>query len=344
MIERNIQFLGILVALAVAGYSISRFRARTFRPLDLMIGLLFTIALVAVSLYPPLIDPFRQLMTVGNRWNFVFFVSVMLLFGLYLQTVNRVNDLRDQVSELVRSLARSEYLRARAAGGGGHIAVVIPAYNEERAIKGVLALLPDEVLGHRVEPIVVVDGASDDTEVVLRQSGYLVASHALNRGNPAAVRTGYEIALRQGAEVVVTLDADGQHDPTEMARLTQPIWDDEADYVLGSRFMGHYEEAGGMRHRGVVFFSSLIRLLSGLPVNDCTNGFRAFRADSLRKLELHEPRFIGPELLFEASRKGLRFRHVPVTVRSRRQGESKMPRHIYYPLSFLWTIVRVWLR
>jgi hypothetical protein len=143
-----------------------------------------------------------------------------------------------------------------------------------------------------------------------------------------------------GAEVVMTMDADGQHRPDQMIDLVTPIVDDRADYVQGSRFRGHYDDQGGARDLGIRGFTALINRVGRTDITDCTNGFRAIRAKSLATMQLTEPRFSAPEIIIEASRNGLRILEVPVHIRRRSHGESKKPRRLSYPLGFLGVIVR----
>lgn len=166
----------------------------------------------------------------------------------------------------------------------------------------------------------------------------------VNRGQGDALRTGFRIAELERADVVVNLDADGQYLPEEMERLVAPVLDGKADFVLGSRFLGYYEEAGSVRHAGVVFFSWLISLLTGRRITDCTNGFRAIRVSELGKLDLREDRFNATELILEALKNGLRFEEVPVTMLRRAEGESKKPKRLAYPLGVFRVIVQTWLR
>ncbi|MGZ4676838.1 MAG: glycosyltransferase family 2 protein [Acidimicrobiia bacterium] len=220
------------------------------------------------------------------------------------------------------------------------IAVVIPAYNEADGIVEVLHELPTTLAGMRVEPVVVVDGGTDDTAVVARAAGFVTAVHPVNRGQGDALRTGFAIALARGAEIVMTMDADGQHRPDQMIDLVTPLLEDRADYVQGSRFLGDYDDAGGARDLGIRGFTLLINRVGGTSITDCTNGFRAIRAKSLSTMQLTEPRFSAPEILIEASRQGLRMLEVPVHIRSRSHGESKKPRRLGYPLGFLGVIAR----
>ncbi len=342
---RNLQWAGVLASMALAAFSIVQFRRKSFSRLNLLTGLAISLALLVIAIFPQAIDPFRTLLMMENRWFSVTFLAVVLLYVLYLSALGRISAMNTKLGELVRALAKAECQQNGQEGAAqDKIAVVIPAYNEERAIRGVLTQLPKSLLGLAVEPIVVVDGGKDHTEEIARQEGYLVAPHRVNRGQGDALRTGFDVALSRGAAIVMTMDADGQHRAEDMASLVQPVLDGKADFVMGSRFLGEYEERGGWRHSGIVFFTKLINLLTGLQLTDCTNGFRAIRASELSKIELREDRFNAPELIMEAARHGLRLQEVPVTILKRTAGQSKKPPRLGYPLGFLATIIKVWLR
>jgi len=228
-----------------------------------------------------------------------------------------------------------------AAGRQGKIAVVIAAYNEADAIGAVLAELPSSLVGADLEVIVVDDGSSDQTAEAARGHVARVLRHDANQGQGAALRTGFECALAGGATVVVTMDADGQHDPADLRRLVEPVLDGHLDYVQGSRYLGRYDEAGSARSYGIRVFTLLINLVGRLRITDCTNGYRAINARALARLELRENRFSAAELLIEAGRHHLRVLEVPVHIRRRAAGVSKKPRSLRYPLGFLGVVVRV---
>ena len=220
----------------------------------------------------------------------------------------------------------------------------MPAYNESGSIGGVLASLPDSVCGLVLCPVVVDDGSDDDTAEQARRAGALVAPHRRNLGQGDALRTGFAAAQRLGARVVVTMDADGQHDPSELPALVEPIVTGDADYVQGSRFLGRYDDAGGARDLGIRGFTRLIRRLTATEITDCTNGFRAIDGAKLRRLQLVEDRFSAAEILIQAARQGLRIREVPVHIRGRETGSSKKPRGLRYAGGFLGAIIRSWAR
>ncbi len=341
----TVRVVGLAVGLLILAIGIVGRRRGRFSRGDLLLWSAFGVATIALSLVPAVADWLTSLLILENRLFAVLVLSIGVLMVLVLRQRDRLRHLEDRFGELVRQLAvrafedgSDESTRTPAIG------VVIPAYNEEEAIAGVLSELPSEVEGYMVKPIVVVDGSTDRTETVVRRAGYSVATHPVNRGQGDALRTGFKVALARGDDIVVTMDADGQHQTDDLASLVKPIVAGEADYVQGSRFLGRYDDAGGVREVGIRFFNRVINILGGIHITDCTNGYRAIRAERLALLRLEEDRFSAPEILMEAAANGLRILEVPVHIRSRAFGESKKPRGIGYPIGFLRTIVAVWLR
>lgn len=273
-------------------------------------------------------------------------VTLLALAGLQLR--GRGGEAaRRSASSGIRAAAVEEALASARVPEGGDVpllAVVMAAYNETGSVGPVLASLPDSVCGLRVCPVVVDDGSVDDTAAEARRAGAVVGSHRRNLGQGDALRTGFAIAQRLAARVVVTMDADGQHDPAELTALVGPVVGGEADYVQGSRFLGRYDDAGGARDLGIRGFTWLIRLLTRTDITDCTNGYRAIDGAALGRLQLVEDRFSASEILIQAAGRGLRIREVPVHIRSRDAGESKKPRGLRYAWGYLGAIVRSWLR
>jgi hypothetical protein len=345
----HVSIAGLVIAALFAAYGTYRYRAGGSR-LDLLISLLIALGVVLVSVVPQLFEPLSRLLGLENRAFALLGLANLLLFALFLNMLGRVREAGRRSGEIVTGLAVREYsekylsAEERAGGHPGEILIVVPAYDEEGGIKGVLRRVPDEVLGHPVKTVVVDDGSNDATAAVAGAEGVPVVSHVVNRGQGEALRTGFAIAQTERSQVVVNLDADGQYKPEELDRLVKPIIEGKADFVLGSRFMGFYEEAGSVRHIGVVFFSRLISLLTGVKVSDCTNGYRAIRVSELHKLNLREDRFNANEIILEALKHKLRFEQVPVSMMSRAAGETKKPAKLAYPLGVFRVIISTWLR
>lgn len=346
---QHISIAGVVIALLFAGYGVYRYRGGGSR-LDLLLSLLIALGVVLVSVVPQIFEPVSRLLGLKNRAFALLGLANLLLFALFLNMLGRVREAGRRSGEIVTGLAVREYSekylspQERAEGHPGEVLIVVPAYDEEGGIGEVLRRIPDEVLGHEVKTVVVDDGSTDATAAIARAEGAPVVAHVVNRGQGDALRTGFAIARAEGAEVVVNLDADGQYKPEELDRLVKPIIEGEADFVLGSRFMGYYQEAGSVRHVGVVFFSRMISMLTGVKVSDCTNGYRAIRVSELHKLNLREDRFNANEIILEGLKNKLRFEQVPVSMMSRAAGETKKPPKLAYPLGVFRVIISTWLR
>jgi glycosyltransferase involved in cell wall biosynthesis len=193
-------------------------------------------------------------------------------------------------------------------------------------------------------PVVVSDGSTDGTAAESREAGALVTELPINRGGGLALRVGYELALQLDAEIVVTMDADGQHLASELPTLIAPILVGEADYVNGSRLLGDFEKDSTVRHIGVHVFSRVVTILTGRRITDPSSGYRAARAELLERLVLEEDQFWTSEILIEALRQRARLVEVPVTIVTRASGASKKPRSLRYGWNFSKVIVQTWLR
>ena len=270
-------------------------------------------------------------------------VGILYLFAFSLS--GRQERARRDVTRLIENLALEQFESVghpeQFAGG---IAVVIPAYNESENIVHVLDKLPARVCDLPLHAIVVDDGSADRTTEVARDAGAAAVRLPLNRGQGAALRTGYRLALVTGAEIVVTMDADGQHQPDELSRLVSPIVRGEADVVGGSRVLGDADPNHAARELGIKLFAQLLSLLTWSRVTDPACGYRAVRTSALRGLEFRQDQFHNSEFIVEASKKHLKSIEVPVTISTRISGTSKKPAHFRYGMGFANALVRAWLR
>ena len=191
--------------------------------------------------------------------------------------------------------------------------IVIPAYNESDGLHHVIAGLHER--GYD-QVVVVDDGSSDSTHLVAAQADAWVVRHAVNRGQGAALQTGIDFAVRHHAEIIVTFDADDQHDPKDIPAMIGPILDGQCDVVLGSRFLGTADQIPWARKvllKAAVLFT---RITTRLHLTDTHNGFRAFTRDAAPKLRFAEDGMAhASEFLRNLSDSKLRFREVPVTIR-----------------------------
>ena len=227
---------------------------------------------------------------------------------------------------------------------GPCIVVVSPAYNEAENVAGVIDAIPEEIEGYPVVSIVVDDASEDATAEAAREAGAIVVRNPIRRGGGLALRVGYEVAAKLNAEIVVSIDADGQHLPEEMPILVKPVVAGDADMVNGSRLLGEFERESVIRHVGVHFFSWIVSAMTGQRLTDPSSGYRATRADVLRRFVLEQDQFWTSELLIEGLRHRIRLKEVPITIRARTGGKSKKPKSFRYGWNFSKAILKTWLR
>lgn len=198
------------------------------------------------------------------------------------------------------------------AAAPGRVFVVVPAYNEGARLERVLDDLAPT--GHAV--VVVDDGSRDDTAAVARARGCYVLRHVINRGQGAALQTGITFAVREGADIVVTFDADGQHQASDMPALLAPIVEGRADFVLGNRFLSGTSNVPPFR-AVVLHVARLITFLtSGMRVGDTHNGYRALSRRGAQAIQLRQDRMAhASEIYDQILRARLPFVEVPVTIR-----------------------------
>ncbi|HEY7456215.1 MAG TPA: glycosyltransferase family 2 protein [Solirubrobacterales bacterium] len=337
---------GLVVAFALLVYAVAR--RRSLRNVDVLILLAVGAGLAIVSgteLTDALLSAFSFEAGNGGRILGLAVFSIFVLFLLILRALSQAARNSRQLSAVLEGLAWEEFRQAGLpARFRDKVAILIPAYNEAENVGQVLDLMPSQVCGVETAVLVVDDGSRDGTGDVAAEHGAVVARHVINRGGGAALRTGYRLMVESGAEVVVTLDADGQHLPAEMSRLVEPVLAGEVDVAHGSRVLGEADANHFARELGIVFFNRLVSSITRTRVSDCSNGYRAVRTSVLPQLVLRQEQFHTSEFMIEAIKRGVPAKEVPVTVAKRLHGHSKKPAVTRYGLGFANAIVRAWLR
>jgi hypothetical protein len=339
----GLAFAVVLVAVALRRLAKAGHASRVPGTFQVLVG----VALAAVTVDPDLVTPLQDLLGLSasspGRLLALLIVSVAVAYPLIFVSIGRSDQASRRTNELVRALAVAEATPPPFEFAGNEVLVCIPAYEEADNLPAVLGAIPAQVFGRPTRVLVIDDGSRDRTGAVAASHGCWVARHALRSGQGGAIQTAYTLAARSGAEIVITLDADGQHDPQELERLVAPIAEDRADFVLGSRRLGSGESQSQMREHGITILTRVMCLVGGMKLTDVSNGYRAIRANRLADLTLREDRFPNPELLFAVSRARLRILEVPITVRLRASGSSKKGGNFRYGFGFLKVLLRSWL-
>lgn len=201
--------------------------------------------------------------------------------------------------------------------GGGDLVrpgvmVVVAAFNEAARIGRVL----DELLEFASGIVVVDDGSADGTAAEILQRPVWLLRHPVNLGQGAALQTGLTFSLRQGAQYLVTFDADGQHDPADIPRLLAALQENQADYALGSRFLGCAEGIPATRRALLWCAARFTNLLSGVRLTDAHNGLRAMTRRGAEQLCITLNRMEhASQIIDQVAASGLKYIETPVRIR-----------------------------
>jgi glycosyltransferase involved in cell wall biosynthesis len=274
----------------------------------------------------------------------ILLASTIFLFLLVIYTRYKV----DSLTLLLDRYVRAEVLRSVAGPAKGppldSIVVIVPALNEAENLRVLLPKIPKSLFGLPVNIFVVNDGSSDDTQAVALAHGCWVANVPVNRGQGAASRIGYGFLRAHNVRFGVTLDADNQHQPSDIARLIEPIIAGHCDLVIGSRTLGSADHESWTRFFGVILFSRLVSLLTGVMITDCSSGFKAFNVGKITELDLRQDQFQSSEVLIASAKKGLRIKEVPIHISQRGHGQSRKGGNLSYGLFFLKAAIKTWWR
>jgi glycosyltransferase involved in cell wall biosynthesis len=221
-----------------------------------------------------------------------------------------------------------------------NILIIIPAYNEEASLPGVIRDLREHVPS--VDVLVVNDGSRDATSRIAREMGVKVLDLPFNLGIGGAVQAGYLYALQNGHDVAVQFDGDGQHCACEIGKLLEPLEAGRADFVIGSRFLtpGGYKSPV-FRKMGINIFSFVLSRIIGSKMTDSTSGFRAANRGAIEFFaETYPDDYPEVESLVLLHKIGMRIEEVPADMRERTGGKSSITplRSAYYMAKVLMAI------
>jgi glycosyltransferase involved in cell wall biosynthesis len=218
--------------------------------------------------------------------------------------------------------------------------ILIPAYNEVRRIGAVIGairgVMPDT-------PVLVVnDGSRDGTAAAVLEAGATLVSHPFNMGYGAAIQTGYKYARDNGYDILVQLDADGQHDPSCIPALLDPIQSGRTDIVIGSRVLGTSYRPPLARRAGMALFRWIVTRVTGMKVTDTTSGFQAFNRKVICffATDIFPVDYPDADMLIMLHRAGFSMTEVPVRMYENSEGKSMHSglKPLYYMFKMLLSI------
>lgn len=227
------------------------------------------------------------------------------------------------------------------------ILVIIPAYNEQNRIYGVVSSVADSLPYTKI--LVVDDSSQDNTREEAIKAGAEVITHPINLGYGSSIESGYLYALKNGFDIVIQMDGDGQHVASEIPKILEPVRNNEADLVIGSRYFEKSDKrsyrTSFFRRVGQVFFTIVLRLISGEKFTDPTSGFLCLNKKGLNIFtkSTFPDDFPDADVILIAHYAGMRIKEVPVVMKSRGSGKSIHDglKPIYYVMKMMLSIFMV---
>lgn len=230
------------------------------------------------------------------------------------------------------------------------IAIIIPCFNEQDNVISLfheinaLTLSGDYIL----YPIFINDCSTDHTKEILETNQIPYLNLAVNLGIGGAVQTGFKYALNNNFDVAIQMDGDGQHPPSELFKIIQPLILNQADVIIGSRYLTKEGfQSTLLRRTGINYFKWLNKKLSGLTVHDSTSGYRAYNKKALEVVCNYYPdEYPEPEAIILFALNNLFVKEVPVTMRERQGGVSSIKTYktIYYMFKVTLGIIFLYIR
>jgi glycosyltransferase involved in cell wall biosynthesis len=216
------------------------------------------------------------------------------------------------------------------------IAVLIPAYNAAASLQGVI----EGIKGYLSSILVVDDGSTDATAEIALAAGVHVLRHQINRGKGVALRTGFRFLLHQGYQAIITMDADGQHDPSYIPLLIRAYEEGRGDIVIGSR-AGEFHAMSWLRRFWNQLGVKAVSKLIGTPLTDTQSGYRLIKAEVLQGLPLRAVGYeVELELLIKACKRGHRVVEIKVTTHY----IDGRPSSHFRPVRDTWLVCRTFLQ
>jgi len=267
-------------------------------------------------------DP-RNLLTIAGReagYSGVLYLENVEREIDFQQSLSYLQDVDDYcISARYTSEPKTQIDVEETGKATDSVVAIIPAYNENDSIEEVI----QETKPYVDKVIIINDASRDATEAVASKHADGVVTHKQNIGVGGAVHTGYQVAIREGFDTVIQIDGDGQHDPSYIPELLAVMEEEEADMVIGSRWLnGSHEEYSPVRRAGIRFFTFEANVLGGLSITDVTSGFRAYDVDMLCDLRRPNSSHWALEQTLEASRKGYSITEVSVPMTPATEGSQ----------------------
>jgi len=313
-----------------------------------VVSVIFWIGVLSVSAQPSILDSVLNNTGLVNRAQFLFGISLILVIYLLLVQITKNKGLSSNFFRAIRNTAISNFEESHKIDDPTQVLIIITANNEEKTIGSVIDKINSCHFPFTYKILVVNDGSTDQTGEIAKEKNAIVINHVYNLGIGAAVKTGLIVSKIFKPEIVVNIDADGQHDPKYIPVLISKIKEDNVDLVYASRFsLQSKYDTSVTRLIGNKFYTKLANKIAKTKLTDVTSGYRAVKSNKIDSILFKAESNFAIELVLRAAKNGLKIAEIPTEVKVRKEGQSqffKIERFLVYNFNVLTQICNVFLK
>lgn len=290
------------------------------------IMIIFWFSVLIISIKPEILEPVLNDIGFVNRAQFLLALSMGIILYLLYQQSMKSKIFLSRYNQLIRETALEQFSLEleKIQKQKTDIVIIIVAKNEDKSIGKIINDIHSLSITESFQIIVINDGSTDKTAKVAHQNGALVVNHFFNLGIGGAIKTGFLASKLLNPDIVINLDADGQHDPKYIPEMISLIKNANADLIYASRFHSKSQySTSSVRSFGNKFYTKLINKLGNLSISDVTSGYRAIRASKIKSIFFVSETNFAIELALRAGKNHLNIMEIPITASEREYGASQ---------------------
>ena len=292
-----------------------------------VITLIFWSIILMVTTYPPILNIVQDSTPLDRNAQFLLILSVIIILYLLLVETRRSLKTSDNLHQMVRNIAISNFKHIFKNFESVDVLVIICAKNEANTIGKIIDEIKSMNFTFSLNILVINDGSTDDTGKIAREKGSYVIDHVYNLGIGAAIKTGFIVAKIFKPKIVISIDADGQHDPKYIPEIISKLDSENVDLVYASRFSNKSDyDSSAVRLVGNKFYTNLVKKITNVPFTDVTSGYRGIKFSKLDSIVFVAENNFAIELAIRAARNGLKISEIPIQGKIRKHGMSQFHR------------------
>ncbi len=290
-----------------------------------VIMILFWSTVFIAAFRPEIFDDIVDLTGLSNKAQILLIASIMVIIYLLAIQLMKNQSISFNFHRIVRNSAISNFQQQILDFLSAQIdlVIVLAAKNEAKTIGNVIDKINSLHLPQKYKILVVNDGSTDDTALIAKKKGALLVNHFQNLGVGGAIKTGYVASVFLKPTIVITIDADGQHDPKYIPEIISKIKNEKVDLVYASRFSTIDYKTSAVRSIGNKFYTKLVNKLGKISITDVTTGYRGIKFEKLESIFFISENNFAIELAIRAGKSGLKIGEIPAKTLGRDFGSSQ---------------------